>query len=530
MRDPVFTNIHPRVVQEMSTSRLRRRPRGRLQYCTHTGKLLSALSRKSFYWNDTERRHLSSNNQDNETKKTKFRRPSLIDRDDLDSSQESSAIQKTTEELIEEYSSLPQTHASLQMLMRTGRGEQIIADGDASPAAGSFKFNKPSYKTEAFMGRMGQRLATERILIHLASLLRKEIPIRLAHRIKDLEKVPLMKDMPSVKQVKAIYKNSFELLVHSPPINNIYDEEEFARTLKDLYTRHAGVLVQMARGAYELREAARTGQIEGIDASLTQQQADSEFAKLNECHAFLDRFYMSRIGIRVLAGQYLELREEPKGPNYIGMVCLETSPFEIVRTAAENAKGMCRTSYGRTPLVQISGRLDLTLPYIPTYLHYVVLELLKNALRATCERHGAASKSGARPGPLPPVQVIIADGTENEDVVIKIADEGGGIPRSQIHKIWSYLYTTADPAVQEGFIGKSGAADHDVSHTSPIAGLGYGLPISRSYCRYFGGAMDLVSMEGYGTDAFIHLKRLDIESSEPGSSAPVSLVDKRIAV
>jgi pyruvate dehydrogenase kinase 2/3/4 len=59
---------------------------------------------------------------------------------------------------------------------------------------------------------------------------------------------------------------------------------------------------------------------------------------------------------------------------------------------------------------------------------------------------------------------------------------------------------------------KKKAVDH--SNQSPIAGLGYGLPISRSYCRYFGGDLDLISMEGYGTDAFVHLKRLG-DSKEP---------------
>ena len=38
-------------------------------------------------------------------------------------------------------------------------------------------------------------------------------------------------------------------------------------------------------------------------------------------HNFLDAFYLSRIGIRMLIGQYLELREPPK-PDYIGLVCL----------------------------------------------------------------------------------------------------------------------------------------------------------------------------------------------------------------
>jgi pyruvate dehydrogenase kinase 2/3/4 len=106
--------------------------------------------------------------------------------------------------------------------------------------------------------------------------------------------------------------------------------------------------------------------------------------------------------------------------------------------------------------------------------------------------------------------VIIADGLTNEDIVIKIADEGGGICRSQVDKIWSYLFTTADPSVQKNLI----ADGDDHCNNNPIAGLGYGLPISRSYCRYFGGDLDLVSMEGYGTDAYVHLKKIG-DSEEP---------------
>lgn len=42
----------------------------------------------------------------------------------------------------------------------------------------------------------------------------------------------------------------------------------------------------------------------------------------------------------------------------------------------------------------------------------------------------------------------------------------------------------------------------------PLAGFGHGLPISRLYARYFGGDMQLVSMNGLGTDAYLYLKRL----------------------
>ena len=86
-----------------------------------------------------------------------------------------------------------------------------------------------------------------------------------------------------------------------------------------------------------------------------------------------------------------------------------------------------------------------------------------------------------------------------------MSDEGGGIKRSSMNRIWSYLYTTADPKILDSMLNTE-TRDFDTS--SPLAGLGYGLPISRNYARYFGGELSVMSMEGYGTDSFIYLPRL----------------------
>lgn len=381
-------------------------------------------------------------------------------------------------ETLEAYGSKKPTPASLQSLMKTGMGKRYHSMGN---------------------------------------YLRMELPVRLAHRIQDLDQMPEMSHMEQVLKVKGIYLQSFHELVTKFPDPIVSDDDEirFAKTLGYLYSNHGSVLVQMAKGAFQLREEIRKRQKEDQrlqnlkkNARPSTMMADDhectpDFESMKECHHFLDRFYMSRIGIRFLAGQYLTLRDSNSKPNHIGMICLDTSPSSCVRQAAADATLMCRRHFGRCPMIQISGCLDLTFPYIPTYLHYILIELLKNALRATMEKHEKSDK-------LPVVRVIIADGTENEDVVIKVADEGGGIPRSQTDKIWSYLYTTASPKVQQSFIGD----ESDFSKQSPLAGLGYGLPIARSYCRYFGGELDLLSMEGFGTDTFVHLKRLG-DSTEP---------------
>ena len=41
----------------------------------------------------------------------------------------------------------------------------------------------------------------------------------------------------------------------------------------------------------------------------------------------------------------------------------------------------------------------------------------------------------------------------------------------------------------------------------PLAGLGFGLPLARLYAQSFGGDLGLMSLEGWGTSAFLHFDR-----------------------
>lgn len=336
--------------------------------------------------------------------------------------------------------------------------------------------------------------ATDPVLLQVAGFLRHELPIRLAKRIADLDTVPMMKDMASVQLVRAWYLQSFLELTNFREVTTKEDEADFARALEVIYERHSGVLVTMARGAMELRKNIRQGTY-GHSGDLS----DEEMQKM---HKFLDNFYMSRIGIRILIGQYLELRQPPL-KDHIGMISSRCNPAEILGHAIEDATFMCNRLYHDAPEVEVVGGGGLTFPYVPTHMHYIMLELLKNSMRATVEWHGVAAPS------WPPIRVVIADGEDNEDVVLKVSDEGGGIKRSHLPRVWDYLFTTAGADVQERLVN---GGDHDVG--SPLAGLGYGLPISRAYARFFGGDLNIMSMEGYGTDVFLHLHRLG-DSKEP---------------
>lgn len=182
--------------------------------------------------------------------------------------------------LIHKHASRPQTGASLQTLMKTGRGE----------------FLHKTYDDHTHDDK--SKLATDKILMQVASFLRHELPIRLAHRILDLDRVPHMKEMNSVKQVRDLYVTSFlELLSVEKQIQNMKEEEAFAAILESIYERHASVLVQMARGAFELRAAIRNGSI-SHDSRLGSNSGRNsvKFDAMEDTHAFLDRFYISRIG------------------------------------------------------------------------------------------------------------------------------------------------------------------------------------------------------------------------------------------
>ena len=206
----------------------------------------------------------------------------------------------------------------------------------------------------------------------------------------------------------------------------------------------------------------------------------------NKIQAFLDRFYMSRIGIRILIGQHIALTDQRQrsDPSYVGIICTKTNVHDLAQEAIENARFVCEDHYGLfdAPKVQLVCNPDISFMYVPGHLSHMLFETLKNSLRAVVETHGQDKEA------FPVTKLIVAEG--KEDITIKISDEGGGIPRSAIPLVWTYMYTTVDqtPSLDPDF-NKS-------DFKAPMAGFGYGLPISRLYARYFGGDLKLISMEG----------------------------------
>nr|GEW42253.1 pyruvate dehydrogenase (acetyl-transferring) kinase, mitochondrial [Tanacetum cinerariifolium]GEW43333.1 pyruvate dehydrogenase (acetyl-transferring) kinase, mitochondrial [Tanacetum cinerariifolium] len=325
---------------------------------------------------------------------------------------------------------------------------------------------------------------SDRNMIIAAQFLHKELPIRIARRAVELHSLPFgLSHKPAVLKVRDWYLDSFRDLRSFPEIKDINDEKEFTQMIKMIKVRHNNVVPAMALGVQQLKKS--------LDPKLDYEDFD-------EVHRFLDRFYMSRIGIRMLIGQHVAVHDPNPPPNRIGYIHTKLSPTQVAKDASEDARSVCLREYGSAPEINIYGDPSFTFAYMPTHLHMMVFELVKNSLRAVQERYMDSDKVA------PPIRIVVADGVE--DVTIKVSDEGGGIARSGLPKIFTYLYSTADNPINERL--------DDETDVVTMAGYGYGLPISRLYARYFGGDLQIISMEGYGTDAYLHLSRLG-DSQEP---------------
>ncbi|KAJ3043283.1 hypothetical protein HDV00_005286 [Rhizophlyctis rosea] len=290
---------------------------------------------------------------------------------------------------------------------------------------------------------------------------------------------------------------------------------KFVACIEKIKKRHDPTTTTIAQGVLELKEHCRRTNAPHFPTAPLPKNYNGNgnsnaapFLLPTGIQSFLDRFYMSRIGIRMLIGQHISLHRASLNPSstprdHVGIICTKTNLLEIAQDAVEAAREVCQAHFGLfgSPEVTFYGKTDVQFMYVPSHLHHMLFELLKNSLRAVVERYGIDVDE------WPEIKVVVAEG--NEDITIKISDEGGGIPRSGMPLIWTYMYTTGEnPMLQES--GNGGKSDF----LAPLAGYGYGLPLTRLYARYFGGDLELISMEGYGTDAYLHLSRLS-DSEEP---------------
>lgn len=274
-----------------------------------------------------------------------------------------------------------------------------------------------------------------------------------------------------IQELKKAYWSRLRLLLEHPQIRNGEDEAEFYSRMRTNFFAQEG----------ETRLAA------GQALATMQQRDEDDISEELEISSFLDSFFSQRVGLRFLVEHYLASKEPRKG--FAGVIQMECSPVALMEELGERTRRVMHETFGASPAIIIHGCKGQTFSFVPSHIEFVVGELLNNAAKATVKHH--LQSDAGRLTNLPPVKVIMA--ASPEQITIKVADTGGGIPRSQLKNVWAYRGKTTKRWGQ---------------------GVGLGLPLARLYAKYFGGDMNAVPMEGHGTDCYVRFNRLADDNAE----------------
>ncbi|KAK5660364.1 hypothetical protein OQA88_12905 [Cercophora sp. LCS_1] len=350
------------------------------------------------------------------------------------------------------------------------------------------------------------------------------LPIRLAHRIQALRNLPyIVVSNPNIRRIYNNYQHSLSTLLpwQGRTISSLEDEIRFTEVLAELVQTHTDTIPILARGFLECRKYISPGEVT----------------------RFLDEHLRARIGTRLIAEQHIALHFSstphfdpkasptpcPEQPGYIGVIDTALRPATVVDSCGGFVADICELNYGVRPRWIVDGEPDTTFAFVPMHLEYIVTELLKNAFRATVENGmnrepvvitvAPEPARPANPSRLTPTREsrgvfgktdAIAPLDDNASgVTIRIRDRGGGIGPDVLPHIWGYSFTTfvdqddVPGAWGDDALGVISAASNG---SSSIAGLGYGLPLSRAYAEYFGGGIAVQSLFGWGTDVYLKLK------------------------
>lgn len=375
--------------------------------------------------------------------------------------------------------------------------------------------------TLADLVRYGKPPLSDEALLSSANFTLSLLPARLAHRIHRLRSLPfIVVSNPHIATIYNNYLHSLSILepFYRKKITSMSEEERFTELMAEIVQTHTNTIPTLARGFIECRK----------------------YISAVEVTKFLEEHLRARIGTRLMAEQQLalhvastpEARSAEPDPYNICVIDTSLQPARIVRSCEIFVGDICELKYGVRPRIVINGTLDAAFAHVPVHLEYILTELIKNAFRATIdlgnECHPIEVTIAAAPDVPASSLDTLKDSSEEDNVskdfltssvqaaapsiTIRIRDRGGGIPPDVLPNIWSYSFTTfnADELAPADGINDGLSVLTNGGNPSSIAGLGYGLPLSRAYAEYFGGSIAIQSMHGWGTDVYLSLQGIRI--------------------
>lgn len=230
--------------------------------------------------------------------------------------------------------------------------------------------------------------------------------------------------------------------------------------------------------------------------------------------------------------------------DFVGEVFLKCNAREVVERCGKFAQDLMKHSgeSGKIPEIHVRGHLEATFPYILSHLEYIIGELLRNSIQAVSERY----RDSPSATPPPPIEVLICEAPQH--VIMRISDQGGGIPREILPYLWSFskgprmqsrlenlgrvpamaatmqeLTVTKERKHSDRETFRESSLD-SLSSRPPNLRLGMGLPMSRVYAEYWAGSLELHSLEGYGVDAFLQISKLGNKNEQVTTRAAIDAV------
>jgi len=315
-----------------------------------------------------------------------------------------------------------------------------------------------------------------------------EIPKRFAVRIRMIENLHGWQQVPELQQMRdQLHKwfREIRLIQPGPP-----GYKEFTACAKRVRAEGKDTVKLVTSGLRKLHRST----------------PNKEKFTEDWMNKWLDDFLMLRIGTNMLLDQFTAIcsREDGGLNKPWGIVDKNCDATQVCEQAAQYAMRLCEVQLGRRPRYYIEsysaggcskdGRVTFT--FIPTYLRFILLEVLKNSFYATLKMYSTEEELEEKA-----IRVLVCN--DPGQCAIRISDRAGGIPHEIGGKIWSYLY------------GAAARSDTDSGpEATPLSGFGVGVPISRLHARYLGGKLRVQSFPGYGTDAYLNLPTIITQQVE----------------
>lgn len=101
----------------------------------------------------------------------------------------------------------------------------------------------------------GGRNLDERRIIDFANYVRSELPVRIAHRIRDMQKLPyVVVTNRHLSEVYELYYSAFDAFRKIPEIKTVEDNDNFCQVVKRTLKEHLTVIPSLAMGVLECRD------------------------------------------------------------------------------------------------------------------------------------------------------------------------------------------------------------------------------------------------------------------------------------